>query len=43
MYLTQAYNVLLVLSINDTYVGLNHGTFEGAVNNLLGTTLEGHR
>ena len=30
-------------TINDTYVGVNHGTLEAAVNNLLGTTQESHK
>ena len=29
--------------MNDTYVGVNHGTIEVAVNNLLGTTQESHK
>ena len=28
--------------MNDTYAGVNHATFEGAVNNLLETTPESH-
>ena len=30
-------------TMNDTYVGVNHGTSEVGVNNLLGTTQEGHK
>ena len=35
------YNAILALSMinaNDKCVGVNHGTFEGTVSNLLGTT-----
>ena len=41
LYLTQAYNAIPALSMihaNDKCVGVNHGTFEGTVSNLLGTT-----
>ena len=33
-------NVFNFSTINDTYVGVNHGTCEGAFNNLLETTQE---
>ena len=29
--------------MNDTFVNVNHGKFEGAVNNLLETTQESHK
>ena len=34
---------MLNATMNDTYVGVNHGTLEGAVNNLLRTTHESHK
>ena len=35
LYLTQTYNAISKY-VNDTYVGVNYGTIEGAVNKLLG-------
>ena len=35
LYLTQTYNAISVY-VNDTYVGVNYGTIDGAVNKLLG-------